>query len=259
MPDFTQPTNFLLTSLFIFLGISLRYFGIALLFSLLFGKIFKTKFQHRIVNTRARRTGQNAKEIAWSLQSAAIFTAITMCIIVAFQLGFTRIYSDFSAHSYTYFFLSILGVLLIHETYYYWLHRLMHHPKVYKYVHKAHHDSITTSAYTSFSFHPIESLLQAIIIPVLTLILPLHLYAIGCVTLIMTITSVINHLNIELYPKKMHTHWLGKWFIGATHHSLHHSQYLYNYGLYFTFWDKIMHTESEKYHELFEQKTTKKA
>jgi sterol desaturase/sphingolipid hydroxylase (fatty acid hydroxylase superfamily) len=71
----------------------------------------------------------------------------------------------------------------------------------------------------------------------------------------MTTTSVINHLNIELYPAGTHKHWAGKWFIGATHHSLHHSQYLFNYGLYFTFWDKIMHTESDKYAPLFEEKT----
>jgi Delta7-sterol 5-desaturase len=153
---------------------------------------------------------------------------------------------------------SVVLVLFVHETYYYWLHRLMHHPLIYKHIHKAHHDSITTSAWTSFSFHPTESILQALILPTLCLVVPLHSSALVVILLTMTTTSVINHLNTELYPKDFDTHWFGKWWIGATHHSLHHSQFKYNFGLYFTFWDKLMHTESPQYRSLFAQKTTKK-
>ena len=59
----------------------------------------------------------------------------------------------------------------------------------------------------------------------------------------MTFSSVINHLDIEIYPKNPNN-ILTKWVIGATHHSLHHKQFKYNFGLYFTFWDKIEKTES---------------
>jgi Delta7-sterol 5-desaturase len=58
-----------------------------------------------------------------------------------------------------------------------------------------------------------------------------------------------------VYPKKFHKHILGRWLIGATHHSLHHKQFRYNYGLYFTFWDKWKRTESPLYEHLFEEKT----
>jgi sterol desaturase/sphingolipid hydroxylase (fatty acid hydroxylase superfamily) len=37
---------------------------------------------------------------------------------------------------------------------------------------------------------------------------------------------------------------VGKWFIGATHHARHHKQYRYNFGLYFTFWDRLTNTEA---------------
>lgn len=65
----------------------------------------------------------------------------------------------------------------------------------------------------------------------------------------------INHLNTELYPRDFNRHWLGRWLIGATHHSLHHTQFRFNYGLYFTFWDKWMRTESPDFHKVFEEKT----
>ncbi len=71
----------------------------------------------------------------------------------------------------------------------------------------------------------------------------------------MTLSSVINHLNIEIYPKNFNKSSIGKWLIGATHHSLHHKQFKYNFGLYFTFWDKIKKTESPLYDELFLKST----
>jgi len=73
--------------------------------------------------------------------------------------------------------------------------------------------------------------------------------------IIMTVSATINHLDIEIYPKGFEKHWLGKWLIGATHHSQHHAKFLTNYGLYFTFWDKWMNTESPDFEELFREKT----
>ncbi|HVF80944.1 MAG TPA: sterol desaturase family protein, partial [Flavisolibacter sp.] len=151
---------------------------------------------------------------------------------------------------------SLTIALLVHETYYYWLHRWMHHPKVFQAVHKVHHESNITSPWTAFSFHPLEGILQALFLPMLLLVMPMHLYVLIFHLTIMTFSSVINHLDIEVYPAGFHKNFFGRWLIGATHHSLHHKQFKYNYGLYFTFWDKWKKTESPVFKNLFEQKTT---
>jgi Delta7-sterol 5-desaturase len=153
--------------------------------------------------------------------------------------------------------LSLAVAMLAHETYYYWLHRWMHQPRIFRIVHKVHHDSNITSPWTAFSFHPLEGVLQAVFLPLLLMVLPMHLYVIILQLTIMTLSSVINHLDIEIYPKRFYKHFLGKWLIGATHHSLHHKQFKYNYGLYFTFWDKWKGTESPWYEGLFREKTEK--
>ncbi len=254
--DFSSVSTLLLTSLFIFFGIFGRYVATAFLFDFLVKKVFKGHFATREVQLRPRRHRQDLLEIGWSCVTSVLFAVAGTGLLVAWHRGYTRIYTDWDAYPVSWLVLSIPVVLFLHETYYYWLHRWMHRPGVYKYVHKVHHHSITTSAWTSFSFHPAESLLQAIIIPLLTFILPLHVAAIGLILAIMTLTSGINHLNTELYPQNTHRHWFGKWWIGATHHSLHHSQFRYNYGLYFTFWDKWMNTESPDFPHLFDQKTT---
>jgi sterol desaturase/sphingolipid hydroxylase (fatty acid hydroxylase superfamily) len=132
----------------------------------------------------------------------------------------------------------------------------MHKPAVFKVVHKVHHDSNIASPFTAFSFHPLEGLFQAIFLPIMLIILPMHYYIIILLLTLMTFSSVINHLDIEIYPGGSHNS-IGKWIIGATHHSLHHKQYKYNYGLYFTFWDKIKKTESPGFLEIFENITAK--
>ncbi|GAC1423363.1 MAG: hypothetical protein NVS9B7_02360 [Flavisolibacter sp.] len=85
--------------------------------------------------------------------------------------------------------------------------------------------------------------------------MPMHIYLLIAQLTLMSFSSVINHLDIELYPKKFQEHFLGRWLIGATHHSLHHKHFKFNYGLYFTFWDKIKNTESPLFDSLFKEKT----
>jgi sterol desaturase/sphingolipid hydroxylase (fatty acid hydroxylase superfamily) len=248
---------YILTFCFVFGGIFGRYVLLALLFERVIKPQVLANAMQRQVQTRKRKDKQEWKEIGWSLLTSVLFACMTTLMLFVWEKGYTKIYFDIAEYPIVWFILSIPSLLLLHETYYYWLHRWMHLPGVYTYVHKVHHDSITTSAWTSFSFHPTESLLQAVFLPLCVLVLPVHLYALGVVLLVMTITSVINHLNTEVYPRDFHTHWFGKWWIGATHHSLHHSQFRYNYGLYFTFWDKWMKTESPDFPKLFEQKTVK--
>lgn len=244
-----------LTALLFFIAIFGRY----VLFSLAFAW-FVTRHQNTSLPIQARpiKPGQPWREIGWSALTSLIFTAIALGVMVAYQHGYTRIYTNFHTHGLIWYLVSIGLVLLIHETYYYWLHRWMHRPGVYKWVHKVHHDSLTTSSWTAFSFHPLESTLQALLIPALTFVLPLHVSAVGLILIIMTLSGAVNHLNTELYPHTFDQHWLGRWLIGATHHSLHHSQFRYNYGLYFRFWDKWMNTESPDFQRLFSQKTKKR-
>ena len=202
-----------------------------------------------------RPVGQSWQEIKWSALTSFIFAFSGVGIVWMYQEGYCMIYTDPQQYSIFYLPISLFIALFIHETYYYWLHRWMHRPKVYRIIHKVHHDSIVTSPCTAFSFHPLESILQAIVLPFIVLFLPMHGMAVLSMLVIMTISATINHLDIELYPKNFERHFIGKWIVGATHHSLHHSKFVENYGLYFTFWDKWMDTESPEFEKLFKEKT----
>lgn len=257
LPDFSLPLYFLLLTLVMFLVVAGRYFLIATIFHVSFFVVGKNKFTNRRLGKKLLDKKQFYTEVKWSLVTSLLFAVAGALTTVFWQKGYTKIYLDVHQYRLWYLPVSLVISMLIHETYYYWLHRWMHKPKVFKILHKVHHDSNTTSPWTAFSFHPLEGLLQAIILPLTIMVIPMHLYVLLFQLTIMTFSSVINHLEIEVYPKNFHKHLFGKWLIGATHHSLHHKQFKYNFGLYFTFWDKLKRTESPKFEALFEEKTNR--
>ncbi len=245
-PDASTPSAFLIYIVIFFVAILFRYFVAAGIFYYYYYVWNSAKFSERRLSKRKLRKDQLKKEIVWSTKSSAIFALVGAGTYWLWQQGFTAVYLDVAEFGYWYLPVSLLIILLIHETYYYWVHRWMHNPKIFRIVHKVHHDSFTPTPWTAFSFHPWESLIEALILPLILLVIPVNVYVLGLYLLLMTVSSVVNHLDIEIYPLAFQKSWFGKQFIGATHHHYHHSEYMTNFGLYFTFWDKWMGTESTK-------------
>jgi len=232
-----------------------RYVMISGAFYVFFYGFFKDTFWHRRISEGLRPPRQAWSEIKWSAITSFIFAISGVGLVWLWQEGYTVIYTDIRMYGFLYLPLSLVIAMFIHETYYYWLHRWMHRPKIYRWIHKIHHDSIITSPWTSFSFHPMESILQALAFPVILFVLPMHYMVIMTMLILMTVSATINHLDIEIYPENTERHWFGKWIIGATHHSMHHAKFIKNFGLYFTFWDRWMGTESEEFEQLFRDRT----
>jgi sterol desaturase/sphingolipid hydroxylase (fatty acid hydroxylase superfamily) len=85
--------------------------------------------------------------------------------------------------------------------------------------------------------------MQAVIIPIMLLIIPIHTSMLILLLILMTVFGVINHLGYEVYPRSwMKGFWAEHW-ITPSHHTLHHHKFNCNYGLYFRFWDKVMGTD----------------
>ena len=253
--NFHDWSSILLFTSINFLIIFLRYVLVSSIFQFVFSVLLKNKYAGRRISQALRKPNQSRKEITWSAITSFIFTLSFLGMIWLYENGETAIYTDLFEYGIGYLPVSLLLAMLIHEAYYYFLHRWMHRPKIFKLFHYVHHDSIVTSPWTAFSFHPFESILQALIVPVIIILVPMHFGVIFFMLILMTVTATINHLHIEIYPRGFAKNWFGKWWIGSSHHSLHHSKYRFNYGLYFTFMDRLFKTESPDYLELFEEKT----
>ena len=201
LPDFTTPSWLLILTLIFFIIITGRYFLFAGLFYLIFYIWFPARWKSRKINSRSYKPGQFGIEVKWSMVTAILFSLAGTLTMILWQKGYTKVYTHTNLYGWWYLPASLVVFMLIHETYYYWLHRWMHRPVIFKIIHKVHHDSNITSPFTAFSFHPLEGLLQAVFLPIMLMILPMHYYIIIIQLTIMTISSVINHLDIEIYPK----------------------------------------------------------
>ena len=155
------------------------------------------------------------------------------------QHGWTRIYEDAHAYPLWWLPLSVLVYLALHDTWFYWTHRLMHRPAAFRIAHAVHHASKPPTAWAAMSFHPWEALTGAVVIPVLVLTIPIHVAALGLVLTVMTVMGVTNHMGWELFPRGIVHGRVGQWLITASHHELHHQRYRCNYGLYFRVWDRL--------------------
>lgn len=220
---------------------------------LIFYRFFKSQWLHKKIQQRFPKPEKVLAEVKYSFMSLLIFCGMGLFIHWATQMGWTQVYAEISEYGWGYYGLSIVLCIVLHDTYFYWSHRLMHVKWIFPHVHKVHHYSHNPSPWAAFSFHPIEAVIEAGILPLIVFLFPVHISAVLIFLLYMTAMNVMGHLGFELFPKGFTKHWLGKWYNTSTHHNMHHHYTKSNFGLYFNFWDRIMGTNHAKYHEHFEK------
>jgi len=226
-----------------------RYFITAGMAWLLFYILMRSKWSSRKIQAGFPAAAQIKREILYSVSSLLIFTAILALTITLNQLGITHIYLKFSEYSTAYFMFSVLLLILWHDTWFYWTHRLLHHRRFARF-HRLHHQSHSTTPWTAFAFHPVEACIQAAFIPLILLVLPFHPLAIGIVLGWQMIFNVAGHLGYEIQPAWFHNS-IGRIFNTSTHHNMHHQYSKGNYGLYFSMWDRIMRSTHPAYEDAY--------
>ena len=187
---------------------------------------------------------QIRREIAWSLASAAIYGVPAGIAAWGWQQrGWTLMYTQAADYPLWYLPVSLGLYLFAHDTWFYWTHRYLHRPRPFRAAHAVHHASRPPTAWAAMSFHPIEALSGALVIPLLVFVIPVHIAVLGLVLAIMTLMGVTNHMGWELFPRALVHSRLGGWLITASHHQRHHEDYRCNYGLYFRVWDRLCGTD----------------
>lgn len=243
----------IIENLIYILGLTLiRYFAIAgiafiLIYYVLSRALAKSKIQNKMLKKKIV-----IREILHSSQSALIFSIITILILYTPLKQYTLVYDNINDYPLWWIIISVALSLVIHDTYFYWMHRLLHHKKIYRHTHVIHHKSTNPSPWSSYSFHVLEAIPEGLILLVLVFILPLHIISISLFTVVGLMINVYGHLGYEIAPKSFRKTKLFNILNTSVHHNMHHSRFIGNYGLYFRFWDKMMKTEIPDYEKQYD-------
>lgn len=237
----------------IFFYSALRYFALAGIPFLLFYLLLPNKLNRFKIQQKLASKKDFLREIWYSMQSTLVFTGITMALLFTPLRQYTRMYDQLSDFPLWYIGVSVVLSLVIHDTYFYWMHRIMHHKKLFKLTHVVHHESTNPSPWTSYSFHFAEAIVEGGVLIVIACVMPLHPLSILLFTVSAFMINVYGHLGYEIMPRWFRHSWAFAVFNTSVHHNLHHKKFRGNYGLYFRVWDRTMGTEHPDYVKEFDR------
>jgi sterol desaturase/sphingolipid hydroxylase (fatty acid hydroxylase superfamily) len=240
------------------LTIATRYFIIAGIAWIVWYKFLHNKIFYKKIQLKFPALKDYTREIIYSVITILIFSAVPTLLLYTPIKNYTQLYHETNKYGLLYFYLAFPLTLIIHDTYFYWMHRLMHHPKLFRYFHLVHHRSTNPSPWAAFAFHPLEAVIEAGIFAVLVFSIPVMTIHFVVFFLIMMLYNVYGHLGWELYPEGFSKHWLGKWINTSVNHNQHHQYFTGNYGLYFLWWDRLMKTIRTDYDERFDEVKNRK-
>jgi Delta7-sterol 5-desaturase len=205
--------------------------------------------KRRKIQQRRASSADIRREILTSLRTAVVFSLIGVAIAFGSVHGVFTIYPWIEPVGLLYLAGSLLAMIIVHDTYFYWSHRLMHHPRLYRWFHRTHHRSVAPTPFAAYAFDIPEALVLGLFTPLWLLVVPMHGLALFLFMAFMIIRNVMGHAGVELMPRWLaDSRWFG-WINTTTHHDLHHETFHYNYGLYFSWWDRLMGTEHPAYRE----------
>jgi sterol desaturase/sphingolipid hydroxylase (fatty acid hydroxylase superfamily) len=234
-------------------NIALKYFTMCGSAYLIHWVWLRRKQAHLFIQKKFPNIKQIRQEIRYSIIAMLTTMAFGMSSLLIIKTGVTSIYMEIDKFGYGYYVFSMLALLLIHDAYFYWSHRFMHLPKIYKYVHRVHHKSTNPSPWASFAFHPWEAIINNFFFLPVMFFMPMHSSVLIIFSFLSMAMNIKGHLGFEIFPKKFINNKWVNWNTTSTHHNMHHEHFNYNYGFYFTFWDKLMGTEAPNYAEKFNE------
>jgi Delta7-sterol 5-desaturase len=216
-------------------------------------RVFKRRFAlHRIQKTPRVDAAQIKFELKNALMVITASTLFTGVIMYLNLKGYTQLYTEPKENQWLISIATVLLLWFVDDFWFYMVHRILHHPKIFKAVHLVHHKSIDVNPFSSLSFHWLEPLLLTLWIIPVAFLFPIYAPALGVLQLLGLLENMKSHLGYEFYPKWWNRSPL-RWMTASTFHNLHHTNSAGNYGLHTRIWDKLLGTEHAHYEATYDE------
>ena len=224
-----------------------RYLITAGLVSAIVWAFWNAYFKARKIQKRVADAADYRREIFTSLRTTLVFAVTGFGTYLAAKAGWLTVYGDLAIRGWGYFVLTLLAMIVAHDAYFYWTHRAMHHPRLFRLFHRTHHKSKTPTPWTAYAFDVPEAIVMVAFVPLWLALVPMHDLAVFIFVTWQVVRNVMGHAGVELSPVSGRPSRLFGWLNTTTHHDLHHQDARSNFGLYFTWWDRTMGTEHPDY------------
>jgi len=170
-----------------------------------------------------------------------------------YKHGLTKLYFDPALYGYGYFIFTIVLLMFFLDACYYWIHRWFHATKIefFQKIHAVHHRSVNLNILSSFSMHPLEYYTFMFPPVICICIIPINITALVIFSIITQIFVFYGHNGYEAMPNGAIKNRIFSKFSNCVFHQMHHHYGKYNYGMYFTIWDRLMHTDHPDYEKTF--------
>lgn len=209
----------------------------------------KLKFDPRELKTEGRAftlNNQVLDNMVWTLGSGVAFwTAYEVLMLWAMANGYVPFltWTDSPIWFVALIFLTPVWI----SFHFYWIHRWLHWPPLYKAAHALHHRNTNVGPWSGLSMHPVEHLLffSSVLIHWIIAAHPIHiLFHMQHQAL----TAATSHTGFEglLVADK------NRLALGTFHHQMHHRYFECNYGNLEVPWDRwfgSFHDGTEEAHE----------
>ncbi|RHZ67469.1 hypothetical protein CDV55_107402 [Aspergillus turcosus] len=191
---------------------------------------------------------QITMEIAQTMQSMPIMSLLTAPFLVAEVRGYAKLYDTFDEEPFPYYSILQFPLFIAFTDFcIYWIHRGLHHPLIYKTLHKPHHKWIMPSPFASHAFHPLDGWSQSVPYHVFPFIFPLQKLAYVFLFGFINLWTVMIHDGEYVANSPI--------INGAACHTMHHLYFNYNYGQFTTLWDRLGGSYRKPNEELFRRET----
>ncbi|GAA6206756.1 sterol desaturase family protein [Cognatishimia sp. WU-CL00825] len=187
----------------------------------------RLKFDVRPMEKSSRFTfgDQVWDNVFWSLTSGVVaLTAWNIFYFFFAANGWAPTLSSISASPV--WFVAFFFVLRFWQSFhFYWIHRLIHMPWLFKNVHHLHHRNVNVGPWSGLAMHPVESFFYFSSI-IIHLILPTHPLHVMFHMFSLSLGALISHAGFD----KLIVRNKESVNAGSFHHQLHHRYFECNYG-----------------------------
>jgi sterol desaturase/sphingolipid hydroxylase (fatty acid hydroxylase superfamily) len=110
-----------------------RYLIIAGIAFLIWYGVLRKMMKSKKIQSKYPQLNDYTREIGFSITTIFILAFIPTMILGSPELAkHTKFYTDINQHSIAWFIIAFPVMAIMHDTYFYWMHRLIHHPKLFK-------------------------------------------------------------------------------------------------------------------------------